>query len=97
MDTGKSDIMNCGYGHGFSVREVVSTVKEVTGIDLPVEEADRRPGDPPALVADSTRLKTLTGWKPVHDDLAFIVKTAWDWEQELDRRVTKPDSGSSPK
>ena len=97
MDTGKSDIMNCGYGHGFSVREVVSTVKEVTGIDLPVEEADRRPGDPPALVADSTRLQTLTGWKPVHDDLAFIVKTAWDWEQELDRRGTKPDSGSSPK
>ena len=97
MDTGKSDIMNCGYGHGFSVREVVSTVKEVTGIDLPVEEADRRPGDPPALVADSTRLQTLTGWEPVHDDLAFIVKTAWDWEQELDRRGTKPDSGSSPK
>jgi UDP-glucose 4-epimerase len=97
MDTGKSDIMNCGYGHGFSVREVVSTVKKVTGIDLPVEEADRRPGDPPALVADSTRLQTLTGWKPVHDDLAFIVKTAWDWEQELDRRGTKPDSGSSPK
>jgi UDP-glucose 4-epimerase len=97
METGKSDIMNCGYGHGFSVREVVSTVKEVTGIDLPVEEADRRPGDPPALVADSTRLQTLTGWKPVHDDLAFIVKTAWDWEQELDRRGTKPDSGSSPK
>ena len=97
MDTGKSDIMNCGYGHGFSVREVVSTVKEVTGIDLPVEEADRRPGDPPALVADSTRLQTLTGWKPVHDNLAFIVKTAWDWEQELDRRGTKPDSGSSPK
>ena len=86
METGKSDIMNCGYGHGFSVREVVSTVKKVTGIDLPVEEANRRPGDPPALVADSTRLKTLTGWKPVHDDLAFIVKTAWDWEQELDRR-----------
>ena len=97
MDTGKSDIMNCGYGHGFSVREVVSTVKKVTGIDLPVEEADRRPGDPPVLVADSTRLQTLTGWKPVHDDLAFIVKTAWDWEQELDRRGTKPDSGSSPK
>ena len=97
MDTGKSDIMNCGYGHGFSVREVISTVKEVTGIDLPVEEADRRPGDPPALVADSTRLQTLTGWKPVHDNLAFIVKTAWDWEQELDRRGTKPDSGSSPK
>jgi UDP-glucose 4-epimerase len=97
METGKSDLMNCGYGHGFSVREVVSTVKKVTGIDLPVEEADRRPGDPPALVADSTRLQTLTGWKPVHDDLAFIVKTAWDWEQELDRRGTKPDSGSCPK
>jgi UDP-glucose 4-epimerase len=83
MDAGKSDVMNCGYGHGFSVREVVETAKKVTGIDFPVEDAPRRAGDPPALTADSTKLKKLTGWKPVHDDLQFIVKTAWEWERKL--------------
>ncbi len=81
MDSGRSDIMNCGYGHGFSVREVVSAVKKVTGVDFPVEEAGRRAGDPPALVACSARLKDRTGWKPEHDDLEFIVKTAWEWEK----------------
>jgi UDP-glucose 4-epimerase len=83
MDTGKSDVMNCGYGHGFSVREVVETAKKVTGVDFPVEDAPRRAGDPPALTADSTRLKKATGWKPAHDDLKFIIKTAWEWERKL--------------
>ena len=81
VSTGKVNIMNCGYGHGFSVREVVDTARKVTGIDFPVEEAPRRAGDPPALVADSSRLRTITGWAPIHDDLEFIVKTAWDWEK----------------
>jgi UDP-glucose 4-epimerase len=83
MDTKKSDIMNCGYGHGFSVKEVVSTVRKVTGIDFPVEETARRAGDPPTLVAYSTKLKVKTGWEPRHDDLEFIVKTAWEWEKNL--------------
>jgi UDP-glucose 4-epimerase len=83
METGKSDVMNCGYGHGFSVREVVETAKKVTGIDFPVEDAPRRAGDPPALTADSTKLKNTTGWKPAHDDLQFIIKTAWEWEKKL--------------
>jgi UDP-glucose 4-epimerase len=86
MDTGRSDVMNCGYGRGFSVREVVSTVRKVTGIDFPVEEAGRRAGDPPALVAGSTRLKVQTGWEPLHDDLEFIVRTAWEWEKCLTGR-----------
>lgn len=86
LDTGKSEAMNCGYGHGFSVREVVSTVRKVTGIDFPVEEAERRAGDPPALVAGSTRLKVQTGWEPRHDDLEFIVRTAWEWEKCLTGR-----------
>ncbi|MFZ2418396.1 MAG: hypothetical protein WAW22_07760, partial [Smithellaceae bacterium] len=59
---------------------VVSTVKKVTGIDFPVEETVRRAGDPPAIVACSDRLKAKTGWEPRHDDLEFIVKTAWEWE-----------------
>jgi UDP-glucose 4-epimerase len=79
----KSETMNCGYGHGFSVREVVEVVKKVTGIGFPVEYVGRRAGDPPALVADSTRLRQMTGWAPRHDDLEFIVRTAWEWERQL--------------
>lgn len=83
MDTKKSDVMNCGYGHGFSVREVVEMAKKVTGVDFLVQDAPRRAGDPPALVANSTKLKNTTGWKPNHDDLEFIIKTAWEWEKKL--------------
>lgn len=76
-------IFNCGYGHGYSVKEVVAVARRVTGIDFRVEEAPRRAGDPPALVADSRRLRQATGWQPRHDDLEFIVRTAWDWEKRL--------------
>jgi UDP-glucose 4-epimerase len=86
MATGKSEVMNCGYGHGYSVKEVVSTVKKVTGIDFTVEETERRPGDPPSLVADSARIRVQTGWAPLHDDLEFIVRTAWEWEKGLTGR-----------
>lgn len=82
METKKSDVMNCGYGHGYSVREVVEAAKKVTGIDFPVEDAPRRAGDPPALTADSTKLRNTTGWKPAYDDLEFIIKTAWEWEKK---------------
>jgi UDP-glucose 4-epimerase len=74
-------VMNCGYGHGFSVKEVVAMTKKVTGIDFLAEETGRRAGDPPALVADSNKLRRLTGWTPRHDDLEFIIRTAWDWER----------------
>ncbi len=80
---GTSRVFNCGYGHGFSVREVVAEVKRVTGIDFPVQETGRREGDPPALVADSSRIRQELGWKPRYDDLTFIIKTAWDWEKKL--------------
>jgi UDP-glucose 4-epimerase len=79
----KSEIMNCGYGHGFSVREVIDVAKKVTGVDFKVEYTDRRAGDTPALIADSTKLRQLTGWTPRHDDLKFIVRTAWEWEKRL--------------
>jgi len=81
LKTGKPEIMNCGYGHGFSVREVVEITKKVTGIDFTVEETGRRAGDPPVLIADSGKLRTLTGWSPKYDDLEFIIQTAWNWER----------------
>ncbi|MBA4423182.1 MAG: UDP-glucose 4-epimerase GalE [Syntrophus sp. (in: bacteria)] len=82
VETGGTTIMNCGYGHGYSVREVIATARKVTGIAFPVEETGRRAGDPPALVADSSLLRRLTGWQPRHDDLEFIIRTAWDWERK---------------
>lgn len=79
---GESGPMNCGYGHGFSVRDVIDAVKRVSGVDFEVVEADRRPGDPPALVADSSRLREELDWRPQHNDLDRIVATALAWEKK---------------
>jgi UDP-glucose 4-epimerase len=81
METGNTDIFNCGYGHGYSVSEVVSAVRKVTGINFKVVEAERRAGDPPELVADSSKLRSMMGWKPRYDDLDYIIRTAWAWEK----------------
>jgi UDP-glucose 4-epimerase len=80
---GESRIYNCGYGHGYSVREVVDKVREITGIDFPVRNVDRRPGDPPELIADASRLRRELGWQPKHDDLGYIIRTAWEWEKKM--------------
>lgn len=85
LDGGKSDVFNCGYGKGYSVLEVVETAKRITGIDIPVEVGQRREGDPPILIADSTKLKKKLGWKVKYNDLDFIIKTAWEWEKKLHR------------
>ena len=79
----KSNIFNCGYGHGYSVKEVINRTKKVTGVDFRIRETARRDGDPPILVADSSKIKKELGWQPVHDDLEYIIKTAWDWEKKL--------------
>jgi len=81
LEGGKSEIFNCGYGHGYSVREVVGATKKVTGIDFSVEETGRRAGDPPALVARSSKIREQLGWSPQYDDLGYIIKTAWEWEK----------------
>jgi UDP-glucose 4-epimerase len=81
LKAGRSDVFNCGYGHGASVREVVAAVKRVTAVDFTVVETGRREGDPPALVADSARLKNTLGWAPRYDDLEYIIKTAFEWEK----------------
>jgi len=80
--TGRSDVFNCGYGHGFSVRDVVQIAHEVTSVDFLVEDAPRRAGDPPMLIADSAKLRGATGWAPRYDDLSIIVRTAWEWEKK---------------
>ncbi|MFA6056356.1 MAG: UDP-glucose 4-epimerase GalE [Thermodesulfovibrionales bacterium] len=80
---GGSKIYNCGYGHGYSVKQVVDKVKEATKIDFPVGYTDRRPGDPPSLIADPTKLKKELGWAPQYDDLGYIIKTAWEWKKKL--------------
>jgi UDP-glucose 4-epimerase len=80
---GASLVANCGYGHGFSVREVLGTARRVTGVLFPIEEGPRRAGDPAVLVADSRKLQSLLDWSPRHDDLDYILATAWRWEQEF--------------
>ncbi len=79
---GEGLVLNCGYGHGASVREVVAMVKQVSGIDFTVAEGPRRAGDPPALVADASRIRAALGWQPKHDNLRFIVETAFNWERK---------------
>ena len=78
---GASSILNCGYGHGYSVREVLSVVERVSGQALNILEHDRRPGDPPILIAAADRIQKVLGWIPQHDDLGLIVKTSLDWEK----------------
>jgi len=79
----KSIIANAGYGHGFSVREVLAAVERVAGHGFEIREAPRRPGDPAAIVSDPTLIKTSFGWKPAYDDLDLIVTHALAWEEKL--------------
>jgi UDP-glucose 4-epimerase len=85
-DGGSSLTLNCGYGHGFSVREVIAAVKRVAGVEFKVENAPRRPGDPAQIVADAAQLRKILHWQPRYDDLSTIVAHAHAWERELMRR-----------
>jgi UDP-glucose 4-epimerase len=80
---GPSLTLNCGYGHGFSVLEVVDTVKRLAGVDFKVEMAPRRNGDPARIVSASDRVRAMLGWQPRFDDLSIIVGHALAWEREL--------------
>jgi UDP-glucose 4-epimerase len=82
-DGGPSLTCNCGYGRGYSVREVVDVVKRVSGVDFKVNVAARRAGDPAAIVAQADLIRRELGWRPRRDDLDQIVKQALDWERRL--------------
>lgn len=81
LNGGSSDVFNLGNGQGFSVKEVIAKVKEVTGIDFPVVVQPRRSGDPAVLIASSEKARTVLGWTPSHSDLGNIIQSAWQWHQ----------------
>ncbi|WP_331774356.1 UDP-glucose 4-epimerase GalE [Sulfurospirillum sp. 1612] len=83
LDENPSDIFNVGYGQGFSVRQVIEAMKEVTETDFPVEHAPRRAGDPAALISDNTKIKSKMQWIPKYKDLALICHSAYEWEKKL--------------
>jgi len=74
---------NVGYGKGQSVREVIAGIERVTGKTLPVKESPRRPGDPPTLISDPGRIKRELGWKPSHEELDGIIRSAFAWEKRI--------------
>jgi len=82
-DKGGSTVLNCGYGHGYSVQEVIESVERIAHRSLIVREAPRRPGDPAALIADAKRIRDTLAWEPIYDDLDYIVRTALMWEKTL--------------
>jgi len=84
---GESTTLNCGYGRGYSVREVLDTVARVAGQPLNVIEGPRRAGDPAELVARADRIRSTLGWAPSHADLDGIVRTALAWERRLQRQA----------
>ena len=80
---GQSQILNCGYGHGYSVREVMDMVQQVHGSPLNILEAERRAGDPPALIAGADKVREVLSWQPQYDDLEAIVRHSLAWEHKL--------------
>ena len=88
-DGGTAEILNCGYGHGYSVREVLDTVERISRTPFPTREEARRKGDPAMLISAAEKISKVLGWNPRYDDLDVIVESALRWEQELLRRRTQ--------
>ncbi len=88
-------MFNVGYGVGFTVREVLLAMQEVRGVTLQIEEAARRSGDPMSLVADAVGIESALDWKPLHNELRVICKTAYRWERNRVQRglATRTFSG----
>ena len=83
---GESTTLNCGYGHGYSVREVLQAVEKANGAPLNISEEARRAGDPPELVAVADKVRSVLGWQPRYDDLDTIVSTSLAWERKISAR-----------
>ena len=83
LSGGESSLLNCGYGHGSSVREVIAAVKKVSGKDFEVLDAPRRAGDVASIVANADKIRQTLHWEPRFDDLETIVKHAFEWEKKL--------------
>lgn len=83
LQGGAPATLNCGYGHGYSVREVMETMERIHGSPIDIRYRERRPGDPPTLIADASRIRAVLGWRPRHDDLAGILQSALAWESRL--------------
>ncbi len=83
---GASTTLNCAYGQGYSVRQVVDTVRRVSGVNFRADEGPRRPGDPASITATGEKVRQLLGWQPKHDDLEEIVTHAYEWERYLATR-----------
>ena len=81
LEPGAKLAYNVGIGRGYSVREVIATAEEVSGRKVPVQYGPRRPGDPPALVADASKIRRELGWTPKYDNLKAILETAWRWHK----------------
>ena len=86
---GECRTFNCGYGHGYSVREVLAMLREVAGTDLKVDIGPRRAGDPENVVADPGRIRECLGWRPRYDDLRFMIETSLKWERQLNEMVAR--------
>ena len=82
LSGGESEVFNLGNGNGFSVREVIETAREVTGLEIPAIESDRREGDAPILVGSSDKVRNMLGWNPQYADLKKIIAHAWQWHQK---------------
>jgi UDP-glucose 4-epimerase len=82
-NNGQAATLNCGYGHGYSVREVLRSVETANGSPLKIIDQPRRAGDPPELVAVAQKIRSVLGWQPQHDDLDTIVRTSLSWEKKI--------------
>jgi len=89
---GESQTFNCGYGQGYSVRQVLNRMKAISGIDFPVIEVDRRAGDPASVIACGDRIRQILGWQPKYNDLDIILNTALAWEKRLIALIALTDT-----
>ncbi len=96
LDGAESTALNIGTGRGWSVRELVDSVRRVTDRDIPVRVGPRRPGDPPVLIADPTRARDRLGWRPRYADLAIQVKHAWAWRQGGGKTWKRTQASAAP-